>query len=368
MPSHPRPGIGDLYDRMGRMEIHQGELERMSRRQLYHTDRYAGVFEFMAGHYGVPLQGAYVPPGYDEQQEDQEYCRDDTESLESVYERLSTLVNVIDHNDVRSIKVSINTKFLNSLQPEWSKYVTLTRQNKDLSDVEYDSPSYSHLPQTYYVTHPSSVVDSEEDYQRESQGDAQKDKHSTALMNTVSKVPNINDTIRFKLDSQEIVYTVDIFRSTLNLPVETTKNPFIEPATMKFIQPFMQIVGYQGVVDKIFHVVVNHVHVDYVALIWWDFLNCVLQKKDVIQLEEDYHSIKDDIPLASLYSIENVIVQGILISDEFITDDIRSTEEYKEYMNVFVRGFAAVLAVLVTGASQSRQHGKSESDSYYLSD
>ncbi|GJZ73495.1 hypothetical protein Tco_0637641, partial [Tanacetum coccineum] len=31
-------------------------------------------------------------------------------------------------------------------------------------------------------------------------------------------------------------------------------------------------------------------------------------------------------------------------------------------------GFAAVLAVLVTGASQSRQHGKSESDSHYLSD
>ncbi|GJZ34282.1 putative reverse transcriptase domain-containing protein [Tanacetum coccineum] len=33
-----------------------------------------------------------------------------------------------------------------------------------------------------------------------------------------------------------------------------------------------------------------------------------------------------------------------------------------------VLGFAAALAVLVTGASQSRQHGKSESDSYYLSD
>ncbi|GKD57215.1 hypothetical protein Tco_1290602, partial [Tanacetum coccineum] len=30
--------------------------------------------------------------------------------------------------------------------------------------------------------------------------------------------------------------------------------------------------------------------------------------------------------------------------------------------------FTAILAVLVTGASQSRQHGKSESDSYYLSD
>ncbi|GKB61944.1 retrovirus-related pol polyprotein from transposon TNT 1-94 [Tanacetum coccineum] len=45
----------------------------------------------------------------------------------------------MDRNDVRPIKVSINTKFLNSLQPEWSKYVTLTRQNKILSDVEYDA-------------------------------------------------------------------------------------------------------------------------------------------------------------------------------------------------------------------------------------
>ncbi|GJS93964.1 hypothetical protein Tco_0800932 [Tanacetum coccineum] len=125
------------------------------------------------------------------------------ELLESVYERLSTLVNVMDRNDILLIKVSINTKFLNSLQPECSKYVTLTRQNKILSDVEYDallkfephvqafkgkraaknhdslalipysnahssqsliSPSYSQSPQPYYVTHPSSVVDYEEDY------------------------------------------------------------------------------------------------------------------------------------------------------------------------------------------------------------
>ncbi|GJR79062.1 retrovirus-related pol polyprotein from transposon TNT 1-94 [Tanacetum coccineum] len=145
------------------------------------------------------------------------------ESLDSVYERLSTLVNVMDRNDVCPLKVSINTKFLNSLQPEWSKYVTLTRQNKDLSDVEYDllydtllqfephvhvskakrvvknhdplaiiayssqshaSPSYSHSPQPYYVTHPSSVVDYEEDYQRELQGDAQEDKLTTSMMET----------------------------------------------------------------------------------------------------------------------------------------------------------------------------------------
>ncbi|GKB36562.1 hypothetical protein Tco_0881504, partial [Tanacetum coccineum] len=33
----------------------------------------------------------------------------------------------------------------------------------------------------------------------------------------------------------------------------------------------------------------------------------------------------------------NVTIRGMLISDEFITDDIHATEEYKEYEKVFVR-------------------------------
>ncbi|GJY73169.1 hypothetical protein Tco_0477600, partial [Tanacetum coccineum] len=45
------------------------------------------------------------------------------ESLDSVYERLMTVVNIIDHNNVRPITMAINTKFLNCLQQEWSKYV-----------------------------------------------------------------------------------------------------------------------------------------------------------------------------------------------------------------------------------------------------
>nr|GEX02816.1 retrovirus-related Pol polyprotein from transposon TNT 1-94 [Tanacetum cinerariifolium] len=47
------------------------------------------------------------------------------DTLESVYERLTTLVNIMDCNNVRPILVSINTKFLNCLQPEWIKYVTM---------------------------------------------------------------------------------------------------------------------------------------------------------------------------------------------------------------------------------------------------
>ncbi|GJX83885.1 hypothetical protein Tco_0333366, partial [Tanacetum coccineum] len=60
------------------------------------------------------------------------------ESLESVYERLTTLVNIMDRNNVRPIPVSINTKFLNCLQPEWSKYVTIVRHNQIGDVVSYD--------------------------------------------------------------------------------------------------------------------------------------------------------------------------------------------------------------------------------------
>ncbi|GJS81146.1 hypothetical protein Tco_0747687 [Tanacetum coccineum] len=175
---------------------------------------------------------------------------------------------------------------------------------------------------------------------------------------TVRKVPNTEDTIIFTMDTQNITYTMDMFRGTLKLLVETPNNLFVASVNIEVIQSFMQTVGYQGVVDKVsaffmkflsqpwqtmfkvfnsclttrtrhdqtkinilqlFHVVVNRTNVDYAALLWLDFMNYVSQKKDVIQyprftkliiaelmkkflsipprLKEDYHSIKDDIIL-----------------------------------------------------------------------
>ncbi|GKD12627.1 hypothetical protein Tco_1197034 [Tanacetum coccineum] len=145
------------------------------------------------------------------------------ESLESVYEILTKLVIIMDRNNVRPIPVSINTKFLNCLQPEWSKYVTMVCHNQTGDTVSYDvlydslvqfephvlaskakkvaknhdllallvhsnaSSSQSHVnssysPQPYYVTHPSSVVDYEDEYQGELQRDSQKDKLTNAMM------------------------------------------------------------------------------------------------------------------------------------------------------------------------------------------
>ncbi|GKB83059.1 retrovirus-related pol polyprotein from transposon TNT 1-94, partial [Tanacetum coccineum] len=134
-------------------------------------------------------------------------------------------MNVMEHNDIHPLPISINTKFLNSLQLEWSKYVTLTRQNANIKETEFDqlfdslsqyeqhviasrtnkvarnhdllalvahsnvqsshsheSPSYSHSSHPYYVTHPSSVIGYKDDYQGELQGDDQEDKLTTAMM------------------------------------------------------------------------------------------------------------------------------------------------------------------------------------------
>ncbi|GJW62469.1 hypothetical protein Tco_0111804 [Tanacetum coccineum] len=145
------------------------------------------------------------------------------ESLDSVHERLTTLVNIMDRNNVRPIPKAINTKFLNCMQPEWSKYVTMVCHNQTgpavYFDVLYDqlvqfkphvlasrakkaaknhdplaliahsnaSSSHSHAnssysPQPYYVTHPPSVIDYDDEYQGELQGDSQEDKLTTAMM------------------------------------------------------------------------------------------------------------------------------------------------------------------------------------------
>ncbi|GJR89720.1 retrovirus-related pol polyprotein from transposon TNT 1-94 [Tanacetum coccineum] len=192
----------------------------------------------------------------------------------------------------------------------------------------------------------------------------------------VSKVPDTEDTIKFMLDTKEFTYTMDIIRVTLHLLMETLENPFVVPVNIETIKAFMNRVGYQDVADKVsafytknlaqpwqimikvfnrflttrtfrhdqtkinilqlFHDVINRAHVDYAALLWWDFMNNVFQKKEAIQIDEDYYSIKDDIPLVSVYTTGNVLVQGMLIPDAFLTEEIRVTDDFKEYETVFM--------------------------------
>ncbi|GJS05246.1 hypothetical protein Tco_0321754 [Tanacetum coccineum] len=125
------------------------------------------------------------------------------EALVSVYNRFAQLMNDLERNGIKFPPVTVNTKFLNGLQPECLKYVTQVRLAKRLTEDTYDdlfdylhqyeklvnasrakklekkydplalvehTGSSSRTPLPYYVTHHSSVADYDDDYQ----GDAER--------------------------------------------------------------------------------------------------------------------------------------------------------------------------------------------------
>ncbi|GJS75658.1 hypothetical protein Tco_0725539 [Tanacetum coccineum] len=55
----------------------------------------------------------------------------DGESIESYYHRFSKLMNDFKRNKVFPEKIANNLKFLNNLQPEWRRHVTIVHQTKD---------------------------------------------------------------------------------------------------------------------------------------------------------------------------------------------------------------------------------------------
>ncbi|GJR67893.1 hypothetical protein Tco_0013958 [Tanacetum coccineum] len=149
------------------------------------------------------------------------------ESLESVHERLTTLVNIMDRNNVSPIPVANKTKVHNMacqleleqiMLPCFSSYIKqdlgiplmmwlydqlvqfkphvlasrakkAAKNHDPLALIAYSNASSSHShanssysPQPYYVTHPPSVVDYDVEYQEELQGDSQEDKLTTVMM------------------------------------------------------------------------------------------------------------------------------------------------------------------------------------------
>ncbi|GJT88743.1 retrovirus-related pol polyprotein from transposon TNT 1-94 [Tanacetum coccineum] len=241
------------------------------------------------------------------------------------------------HKNFPIYQMVVKMAFLNGPLKE----EVFVRQPDGFVDPDFPNYVYRLKKALYgYIKNHMKTVKNKQARTRESEEyKAKPGKSSLSQIQTVSKVHDTEDTIKFMMDSEEFTYTVDMFRDTLHLPVETLKNPFVAPVNIQTIESFMNMVGYQGVVDK-------------------DFMNNVFQKKEVIQypqvikliiddllnkflnipqrIDEDYHSIKDDIPLVSVYTTGNVLVRGMLILDEFLTKEIRATDDYREYEMVFV--------------------------------
>ncbi|GKA57475.1 retrovirus-related pol polyprotein from transposon TNT 1-94 [Tanacetum coccineum] len=137
------------------------------------------------------------------------------EALVSVYNRFAQLMNDLERNNMNFPTVTINTKFLNSLQLEWLKYVTQVRLAKQLTVDSFDDLFYylqqfeklvnasrakklekSHDPlalvahtgsssrqtSSYYVTHPTSVVDYDDEYQQDDVHNNSEDPLVSAML------------------------------------------------------------------------------------------------------------------------------------------------------------------------------------------
>ncbi|GJU40169.1 retrovirus-related pol polyprotein from transposon TNT 1-94 [Tanacetum coccineum] len=96
------------------------------------------------------------------------------EALVSVYNRFAQLMNDLERNNMNFPTVTINTKFLNSLQPEWLKYKLVNASRAKKLEKSHDplalvanTGSSSRQTSSYYVTHPTSVVDYDDEYQQD---------------------------------------------------------------------------------------------------------------------------------------------------------------------------------------------------------
>ncbi|GJT26778.1 hypothetical protein Tco_0907053, partial [Tanacetum coccineum] len=57
--------------------------------------------------------------------------------MKSYYHRFSKLMNDFKRNKHFPEKIASNLKFLNNLQPEWRRHVTIVHQTKDLHEADY---------------------------------------------------------------------------------------------------------------------------------------------------------------------------------------------------------------------------------------
>nr|GFA56329.1 hypothetical protein [Tanacetum cinerariifolium] len=65
------------------------------------------------------------------------FTSNEGEFIESYYHRFLKLMNDLKRNKHFPEKIAGNLKFLNNLQPEWSRHVTIVHQTKDLHTADY---------------------------------------------------------------------------------------------------------------------------------------------------------------------------------------------------------------------------------------
>nr|GEW84167.1 retrovirus-related Pol polyprotein from transposon TNT 1-94 [Tanacetum cinerariifolium] len=67
----------------------------------------------------------------------EKFMSTDGESIESYYHRFMQLINDLKRNKHFPENITANLKFLNNLQPEWKRHITIVRQTKNLHEADF---------------------------------------------------------------------------------------------------------------------------------------------------------------------------------------------------------------------------------------
>ncbi|GJV65684.1 hypothetical protein Tco_1476512 [Tanacetum coccineum] len=66
-----------------------------------------------------------------------QFTSHDGESIESYYTRFYKMMNEMIRNNLTVATMQVNVQFLQQLQPEWSRFVTIVKQQHKLDEVSY---------------------------------------------------------------------------------------------------------------------------------------------------------------------------------------------------------------------------------------
>ncbi|GKA24068.1 integrase, catalytic region, zinc finger, CCHC-type containing protein [Tanacetum coccineum] len=67
------------------------------------------------------------------------FASHDGESMESYYSRFYKIMNEMIRNNLTVATMQVNAQFLQQLQPEWSRFVTIVKKNHDLDTMNVDT-------------------------------------------------------------------------------------------------------------------------------------------------------------------------------------------------------------------------------------
>ncbi|GJR80074.1 hypothetical protein Tco_0150859 [Tanacetum coccineum] len=180
---------------------------------------------------------------------------------------------------------------------------------------------------------------------------------------TITKIKD-SSSYQFKLDKNKCRVDVEVFRDILQIYPRLPNQEFVVPCSSdEEIVSFIKELGYQGDIESVTEGMFYNKNVDYVELLWEDFMFQIYNRNTSAARKENMpyprfikaiihhfiskdksismrnrhfmHTVRDDTLLGSLKFVsktEEYQAYGALISEEMTNQQMQDSPAYKTYL------------------------------------